>query len=403
MGLRLQCTSCGSSTPASSLDLRCTGCGEPLEFHGYERAALQTGHEGERSLLRRYGSSLPVRDTFSHIYLGEGQTPLLEAPQAAGGLCGASLLFKNETVNPTWSFKDRGTVVAVADAMERGFGHVGVVSTGNMAASVAAYGARAGLRVLVIVSGRIPDFKLAPVAVYGATVVRVQADYAALYDMSLRLAPEAVRFVNSDSPSRIEGSKTIAYEVCEQMGYSAPRWVIVPTSSGGNLRGIIKGFEELKGAGLIDRLPGFVCAQAAGCAPIADAWVQGLTRVVEVEHPRTTAHAIENPRPPSGNAVLRKFGRIGGLCVSVEDEHILSAQRLMASVGVFAQPAGAVPLAAAEVMAARGLLCADDKVVCIVTGSGLKHVPMPAALPGRILDCSPRQLEGCMTEWLGVS
>jgi threonine synthase len=354
------------------------------------------------SILKRYRDFLPLAGEHEHLWLGEGFTPLVQAPQAAAGLRGARLLLKNETVNPTWSFKDRGTVVAVADALERKACCLGVVSTGNMAASVSAYGSRAGLPVLVLVGEGIPDVKLGPIAVYGSSIVRVAGDYPALYEASLALARSGIRFLNSDAPARVEGSKTIAFELCEQLAPVVPDWVIVPTSSGGNLRGIIKGFEEMASAGRIDRLPRFVCAQAAGCAPIADAWNRGSSRIIPVEHPRTIAHAIENPRPPSGNAVLRKLDTVRGCCVAVDDRSILEAQRAMAASGIFAQPSGAVPLAAAEALAQRGLLAAGATAVCVVTGSGLKH---PSEQPPRptVRDCTREKLGDIVHEWLATA
>lgn len=401
MSLRLECTNCGRSAPAGSAGVRCTACGEPVEYRGYAVIGAPSGDAWPGgSLLQRYATSLPLSGRFEHLSLGEGFTPLVDATRASTQLRGARLLLKNETVNPTWSFKDRGTIVAVADALERGCRALGVVSTGNMAASVSAYGSRARIPVLVLVTGSIPDHKVAQIAVYGSTVVRVRGDYSNLYDESLAPAFESVRFVNSDVPARVEGSKTISFEMCEQLGFHVPDWVVVPTSSGGNLRGIIKGFEEMVTAGLIDRLPQFVCAQAKGCAPISDAWTRGSSRIVPAAHPGTVAHAIENPLPPSGNALLRTLRAVSGCCVSVDDEHTLQAQWQMASSGLFAQPAGAVPVAAAEAVAAQGFLKPGDTVVCVVTGSGLKHQASKQGLRGDVRDCECERLGEVVHEWL---
>jgi threonine synthase len=330
--------------------------------------------------------------------MGEGFTPLVEAPGLAKAVGVGRLLIKNETTNPTWSFKDRGTVVAVADALCRGGRALGVVSTGNMAASVAAYGARARVPVLVLVSAETPAEKLPPVAVYGCTIVRVSGDYGALYYRSLEL--EGIRFVNSDAPTRVEGSKTIAFEICEQSRFVPPDWVIVPTSSGGNLRGILKGFEEMHEANLIPSVPRMVCAQASGCAPIATAWRRGDDTVTPVVEPRTVAHAIANPFPPSGNAVLRKLRKTAGTCVTVSDQTILDAQLEMASAGVFGQPVAAASLAAARVLAGSGVIGRDDTVVCVATGGGLKVTGTTAGRTPSYLDCALGDLASTASTWL---
>ena len=400
MSLKLVCTGCGDAYAIDDVVIRCRQCGEPLDVQGYESPSLRPGTWHGQTLIERYAEFLPVSDKYRSLSLREGFTPLLECPQLSSVAGCARVLLKNETVNPTWSFKDRGTLVAMCDAISRGYDHVGVVSTGNMAASVAAYGARAGVRVLVLVSEGMPAEKYVPIGVHGATVVRVSGDYAAIYERTVSTGAERIRFLNSDVPMRVEGSKTIAYEICEQTGYEPPQWVVVPTSSGGNLRGIAKGFDEMKSAGLISRVPRIVCVQAAGCAPIVEAWDRGEETVAPVPHPRTVAHAIENPNPPSGNAVLRRLRERGGLCVAVEDALILEAQQLMASCGVFGQPAAAVALAGVMVLADKEHFAPTDSVVCIATGSGLKSPDVVGPrLPG-CGACDMSELDLVIGHWL---
>ena len=400
MLLTLNCTRCETSTPVGAGALRCPACGEPLEIRGYTRPAIRSGSWHDQTLVERYAEFLPAEGYRASLSLGEGFTPLVDAPELAARIGVSRLLLKNETVNPTWSFKDRGTVVALSEALRLGYRAVGVVSTGNMAASVAAYGARAGIPVLVLVSMETPAEKLTGIAVYGPSIVRVLGDYADLYYVSLGLGDGRIRFLNSDSPARVEGSKTIAFEVCEQTGYNPPGWVIVPTSSGGNIRGIAKGFEEMMEAGLIRSVPRLVCAQAAGCAPIYEAWCRGTDEILAVEHPHTIAHAIANPRPPSGNAVLRRLRNSDGVCVAVDDESIVACQLQLATAGLFGQPEGAVPLAAAYALARTGLLHRDDTVMCVVTGSGLKYPrAVEAKLPAS-RECSFDDLGTYVAGWL---
>ena len=400
MGLTLCCTGCEFSTLPEAALLRCPRCGEPLEMRGYGRPSIATHLWPRRTLVERYAELLPAQGYYTALSLGEGFTPLVEAPGLARDLGVARVLLKNETVNPTWSFKDRGTVVALSEALFLGASAIGVVSTGNMAASVAAYGARAGLPVLVLVSAETPVSKLVGISVYGPSVMRVRGDYGDLYHRSLEVGRGRVRFLNSDAPARVEGSKTIAFEVCEQMDFRPPDWVIVPTSSGGNIRGILKGFEEMVSCGLTSTVPRMVCAQAAGCAPIYEGWKRGMNEIVPVNRPDTIAHAIANPRPPSGNAVLRRIRAAGGLCVAVDDAGIVAGQLELAQAGVFGQPEGAVPFAAARMLARDGLLKPEDTVVCVVTGGGLKYpVAVEPVLP-RPVDCLLEDLDECVDEWL---
>ncbi|RLG42255.1 MAG: threonine synthase [Thermoproteota archaeon] len=367
----LACTKCGKEFPLETLETRCSSCGEPLEVR-YEL----TSPELHRSdfLLEKYRDFLPFPKPNKALSLGEGFTPLLKLHRIGESLK-VDLYVKNETVNPTWSFKDRGTLCGVQYAVDRGYSKIGTVSTGNMGASIAAYGARAGLRTYVLVSSTIEEEKVLPISVYGANVVKVEGDYGMLYYESLRIGAErGICFVNSDHPMRVEGSKTIGFEICEQFSFKTPDWVIVPVSSGGNFRGVVKGFKEFREAGLIERLPKFVVAQASGCCPIVRAFEEGKEEVKHFGTPNTIAHAISNPFPPSGNEVIRILRELGGVAVTVEDEEILRAQLTLAREGIFAQPAGAVPIAALHKLVSRGLVERGESVVCLITGAGLKYL-----------------------------
>lgn len=389
----LKCTCCAEHYPLQEIRQRCEACGEPLEVEKISRASIKRSDSLPQTVLERYADFFPFAQSDSRLSLGEGFTPLSDSPRLAVELGLGRLLLKNETLNPTWSFKDRGTSACLHHAAEIGCTRIGTVSTGNMAVSVAAYGARAGMDTFVLISDTIPEEKIAPIAIHNPHLIRVQGDYGELYFESLRVGSEmGIYFLNSDVPMRVEGSKTIAFEMCEQLAFQVPDYVVVPTSAGGNFRGIVKGFEEFLQCGLIDRMPRMVCAQAVGCAPIYNAWLHGDSQITRIQTPNTIAHAIENPFPPSGNQALRKIREYDGLCVAVTDDEILQAQRAMAGEGIFGQPAAAVPLAAIRRLSSDGVVSGDDVVVCVVTGSGLKYTAALREQPICTTHCTLAQL-----------
>ena len=391
---QLFCTQCKKSYEISRVDPRCMVCHEPLEVAMVERGTIVNGNPLRQTILERYADFFPFDAIDPTVSLSEGFTPLVPSRKLASRLTVKNILFKNETENPTWSFKDRGTIVGVQHAISLGYRRIGTVSSGNMAVSVAAYGARAGLRTYALVSASIPSEKLNPIAVYGATVIRVEGDYGDLYYHSLEIGKRNdVYFINSDVPFRVEGSKSIAFEICEQLNFDVPDFIVVPTSSGGNIRGIMKGFEEFKLCGLITDVPTVICAQAAGCAPIYNAYINNKETISRVNHPETIAHAIENPFPPSGNEVLRRIRKSGSLCVAVTDDEIMQAQKELVEEGIFGQPASAVPLAAVRKLRNRDIITHDDTVVCIVTGGGLKYTAVYDRYDLTVHSCSLGELE----------
>ncbi len=372
--LKLICTHCGEKYDIESIYFRCSHCNEPLELEEVQSGRInQTAHL-KQTMMERYQDFFPFLEIDSSFSLGEGFTPLIPSRIAKEDLNINNLYFKNETVNPTWSFKDRGTVVGMQHAIKLGYKKIGTVSTGNMAVSVAAYGSRAGLETFVFVDKNIAPEKLNPIAIHKPHLIKVDGNYGDLYYETLEIGKEKdIYFINSDQPYRVEGSKAIAFEICEQLNFVVPDYVVVPTSAGGNIRGIEKGFREFKNAGLIDKLPKIICAQASGCSPIYNAFITEKDTISRIEHPNTIAHAIENPYPPSGNEVLRMVKKNDSLCVAVTDEEIIHAQAQLAKEGLFGQPASAVPLAAVKKLKESGRIKESDHIVCIVTGSGLKY------------------------------
>ncbi len=338
-----------------------------------------------KTVWERFWDFWPIEPVLE-LSLGEGDTPLVRSK--LGDEFGVRLYLKNETVNPTWSFKDRGTFLALSHALKASYKAVGTVSTGNMAASVSAYASRFGLRAKILVSQSASDEKLKAVSVYGGEVIRVLGDYGRLYFESLAIGEKlGIYFINSDNPFRIEGYKGIAFEIAEEI---SPDYVLIPTSSGGLFRGIAKGFIELKESELIDELPTLIAVQAEGCSPICTAFREGKARIERFKRPKTIAKAIANPYPPSGNAVLKLLREFGWKCVSVSDEEILEAQRKLAGEGLFVQPASATGVAALRKLE----LPEGARVVSILTGSGLKTPGDVQA--GKIKECPLGRLEGCL-------
>ena len=374
---KLKCSICGKTYDKP---LQRCECGEPVEFELFE---------GEpyigKSVWERFWDFWPLEPALD-FSLGEGDTPLVKS--RLGDESGIKLYLKNETVNPTWSFKDRGTFLAMSYALKAGYKTVGTVSTGNMAASVSAYATRFGLKAKILVSESASDDKLKAVSVYGGEVIRVHGDYGRLYFESLKLGERlGVYFMNSDNPFRIEGYKGIAFEIAEEL---TPDYVLIPTSSGGLFRGVAKGFIELYKSGLIEGLPKLIAVQAEGCSPICRAFREGREKVERFKNPRTIAKAIANPYPPSGNAVLKLLREFGWGCVSVSDDEIRKAQKRLAREGLFVQPASATGIAAIEKLN----LPEGVKVVSILTGSGLRT--LKDAPTEEITECPLEGLKNCL-------
>ena len=233
---KLVCTNCGESYDKETKNFRCDKCGEPIELEEVKEGKISDGNPLGQTLLERYKDFYPSLSTENNFSLNEGFTSLVSVDDMAKEYGISGLFFKNETQNPTWSFKDRGTVTGVLRAMNLGYKKIGTVSTGNMATSVAAYGARAGLDTYILVK-RVSQKKTKTNSNLRSKLIEVEGDYSKLYDESLAIGHENdIYFINSDVPYRVEGYKTMAFEICEQLGFEAPDYVIVPTSAGGDIR-----------------------------------------------------------------------------------------------------------------------------------------------------------------------
>ena len=327
-------------------------------------------------LIHRYRDRLPVTDATPVVTLGEGQTPLLPAPRISE-LTGLDVHLKYEGLNPTGSFKDRGMTMAVSKALEEGATVAVCASTGNTSASAAAYCGRAGIRLAVVLpEGAIARGKLAQAQICGARVVAVQGDF----DDALRLVRELVErnpiaLLNSINPYRLEGQKTAAFEVLEQLG-GAPDWLALPVGNGGNISAYWKGFTEMAVA------PRMLAGQAAGAAP--------LIARAPVPSPQTVATAIRIGNPARLGQALAAVDESGGAIRAMDDEDILAAYRLLAQEeGVFCEPASAASVAALLAAHADGTVEAGSRVVCVLTGHGLKDPDTAGQEGAEILRCPP--------------
>lgn len=367
----LICSACERAHDPSEKAQRCAVCTEPLLARPDLSEVSWPPPPGH--WFARFRNFLPFDAISDEITLGEAGTPLVRARSLGEGLALRELWFKCEGANPTGSFKDRGTITGLLRARALGLSHVGTVSTGNMAMSVAAYSARLGLRCLVLAGAHVPVEKLAPVGLYGANVLRYEGDYGDLYFHSLRLAKDLPLYmVNSDDPFRIEGQKLIFYEIVDQLRRS-PDVVVVPVSSGGNISALLKAVDELLEIRVLSKPPLVVGVQASGCNPVASAFREARHTINRVEQSHTIAQAMTNPWPPSGSHVLRTLRRAGGLMLDVSDDEILMAQRdLAVKEGIWVQPDSATALAAVRRLVRDKQVLQHQSVVCVLTGHGLK-------------------------------
>jgi threonine synthase len=316
-------------------------------------------------VLIKYSEFLPVTPSTPQVTLGEGDTPLVRSQNLEREIGCRELYFKLEGCNPTGSFKDRGMVVAVAKALEAKSPAIICASTGNTSASAAAYGARCGLDTIIVVpKGNIALGKLAQAIVYGAKIVAINGNFDQALEMVRKLVEKRpVTLVNSVNPYRIEGQKTAAFEIVDVLG-EAPDYLFIPVGNAGNITAYWKGFVEYHRAGKAGRLPKMMGFEAEGAAPIV--------RGERVANPETMATAIRIGNPASWQGAVGARDESGGAIDCVSDDEIRSAYHVMATKeGIFGEPASAASLAGL-IKWSRHLDLSDKKVVCIVTGSGLK-------------------------------
>ncbi len=380
---QLRCTDCHTSY-ALEERYACGKCGGILDVsYDYRESREQSRRElrQEPSLsIWKYASLLPLVDPGCAVTLYEGGTPLICCDTLSAYWDIPNLYVKDESRNPSGAFKDRAIAAAISKAKEFGNNTVVTASSGNAAASLAAYAAKAKIRSYVFIPEHTPAEKVKQAYMHGCTLIKVQGHYSNAYTMA-RKASASFRWMNITTtfinPYALEGDKTIAYELFFQFDGSVPDWIFVPTGAGPLLAGIHKGFRELRELGMISSVPPKMAAvQAEGCAPIVRAYESGDEHVIAWESPSTIASAIADPLvgyERDGDMVLKIVRKTGGLAVSVSDKEItVSIRALAEQEGIYAEPAAAAPLAAVKKCRDQGSIQDHERVVCIVTGHGLK-------------------------------
>lgn len=383
--IELVCRECGT-VHEPTFRYVCEECFGPLDVRYVDASISRAVIESGPQTYWRYFELLPILEKKNIVDIGAGMTPLTRAKRLGKELGLDNLYIKNDSVNPTFSFKDRPAGVAVSKSVELGLPAVGCASTGNLASATAAHAAAANLPCRVWAPEGIEPPKVVQALAYGAEMISVDGTYDEANRIAARAGDrEGHGIVNINMRSYyVEGSKTLAYEAAEQLGWRAPDRVIVPVGSGAMLNAICKGFEELAEYDLIGDSAGIKvdAAQPTGCAPVVTAFQTG-NRVLPVESPQTVAKSLAIGDPGDGRYVLKRLKQYSGLAEQASDSEILDAILLLAKMeGIFTEPAGGVSVAVLKKMAESGLVDRDETVVCYVTGNGLKAIePLIGLLP----------------------
>ena len=372
----LRCRECKREYDATFKYI-CDECFGPLDVHYDFPPITKDIFTNREQTYWRYFELLPIIDKSNIVSINAGMTPLVRAEKLGKKIGLSNLYIKNDSVNPTFSFKDRPAGVAISKAKEFGLSSVGCASTGNLAAATAAHAAKGDFPCYIFAPSDIEHAKITQALSYGANYIAVDGTY----DDANRIAAQigdskGVGIVNINMRSYYtEGSKTLAYEVAEQLDWQVPDQLIVPTGSGAMLNAICKGFEELETVSLVNKVSKMHmnCAQPHGCAPIVDAFKNNSDDVVPVENPDTVAKSLAIGDPGDGRYVLKRLQQYNGIAQESNNKEILDAILLLARTeGIFTEPAGGVSVAVLKKMVEYGKIDKDETTVCYVTGNGLK-------------------------------
>lgn len=378
----LECTRCGQQYESETLQRLSSCCSKPL-YARYDLAALNgtftpAAVRDREATLWRYAEVLPVRDPRFRVTLGEGWTPLLDAPALAGRLGMKRLRLKDEGQNPTASFKARGLAMAVARAWELDVDDVALPSAGNAGSAAAAYAAAVGMRCHVVMPKDTPNVIIEETRALGADLELIDG---LITDAGARVAEGVAQHGWFDlstlkEPYRVEGKKTMGYELFEQLGGRLPDVIIYPTGGGTGLVGMWKAFDEMEQLGWIGmERPRMISVQASGCAPIVRAWETGATSAEPWQDAHTYASGLRVPRAVGDFLILDAIRASNGCAIAIDDDVMAEAVRTVgAATGIFTAPEGGAVAAAVPALLERGLLDASEETVLFLTGSGLKYV-----------------------------
>lgn len=377
----LECSFCGNTMDAGKLQTVCPTCEKPLlaryDFPRLERGQWHQRGSGWDSCLWRYSDVLPVSDPWSIVSLGEGATPLLRAIHLGEKYEMPNLLIKDESLNPTGSFKARGLCLAVSRARELGVKELVIPSAGNAAGAMSSYAAKAGLVAHIFMPHDVPEPFRMECAAYGAHVTLIEGLITDCGKKAREMAQERGWFDLSTlkEPYRIEGKKTMGYEIAEEMGWELPDVIIYPAGGGTGLIGMWKAFDEMESLGWINETrPRMVVVQAEGCAPIVRAFENDEEFAVPWEDAETIAAGIRVPAAIGDFLMLQAVRESHGTAIAVSDAQLLAGQRAIAeSEGILSCPEGGATLAALEKLLATGWIERDRKVVLFNTGTGMKY------------------------------
>ena len=376
----LDCTGCDATHSADQLIRLCPDCDKVLYArYDLDSARRETDRDAladRRSDMWRYFEAMPVLDEANIVSLGEGMTPILEAPHLAEAIGATNLVIKDEGQNPTGTFKSRGLSAAVSKAKELGAEGVTIPTAGNAGGALAAYAARAGMDAHVFMPQDALDANKKEVTHAGGTLHLVDGLIGEAGQQSRELAAELGMFDLStlQEPYRAEGKKTMGYEIAEQCGWTFPDAIIYPTGGGTGVVGIWKAIEELETLGWIDgKRPRFFCVQAEGCQPIVRAFEQGADHAEPWANAHTVAHGMRVPSAIADYLILSVLRESGGGAIAVSDDDLLDHMRLIARTeGIVVGPEGGATAAAARRLIASGTLSPSDHILLLNTGSGLK-------------------------------
>lgn len=391
----LKCEICGTTYQHSNI-YTCPSCGDKgildVEYDYESIASAWSKHPlpTRDQNIWRYHELLPVSADIARPHLFVGWTPVYDIPRLAEAFGIRQFFLKDDGRNPTNSFKDRASAIGVLKSIEFGFGQIACASTGNAASSLAGLSAATGLKSYIFVPERAPEPKVTQLLIFGATVFRVLGTYEQAFDLC-KAACEKYGWYNRNggsNPFLVEGKKTAGLEIAEQLRNNLPDWVVVSVGDGCTIGGIGKGLQEMKGLGIIERVPRLLGVQAEGARPIVDAFISGKELIPSETNTLADSIAVGTPR--NWRRAIRQIKLSGGEMIAVSDDEILEAMRITARTGaVFGEPAGVTGVAGLKKAIEKGIIKKNESALCMITGNGLKDISSAKKAVGNALDVKP--------------